>query len=69
MRGFMAKPCDIYFTVENKIKRFLDCSMRVYGVPDEKRQEVINTVLLLDLNAAAENIISTAIATAERGFE
>lgn len=69
MRGFMAKPCDIYFTVENKIKRFLDCSMRIYGVPDEKRQEVINAVLLLDLNAAAENIISTAIATAERGFE
>lgn len=69
MRGFMAKPCDIYFTVENKIKRFLDCSMRVYGVPDEKREEVINTVLSIDLNAAAENIISKAIATAERGFE
>lgn len=69
MRNFMAKPCDIYFTVENKIKRFLDCSMRVYGVPDEKRAEVIGKVLSVDLNAAAENMISSAIAIAERGFE
>lgn len=69
MRNFMAKPCDVYFTIDNKVKRFLDCSMRVYGVPEEKRRRVIETVLSIDLNAAAKNIISQAIATAERGFE
>lgn len=36
MRGFMGRPCDLYFTIERKLRRFLSCCMRLYCVPEEK---------------------------------
>ena len=33
MRGFMARRCDQYFTLEKKIHRFLEMSLRVFRVP------------------------------------
>ena len=33
MRSFMAVPCDVYFTVERKIARFLECALKLYNVP------------------------------------
>ena len=37
MRGFMSVPCDVYFTMDAKISRFLDCSLKLYDVPKEKQ--------------------------------
>lgn len=37
MRGFMGRPCDLYFTIERKLRRFLSCCMRLYCVPEESR--------------------------------
>ncbi len=39
MRGFMARKCDIYFTVQKKISRFLECCLKLYDVPKEKTCE------------------------------
>ena len=38
MRSFMAVPCDVYFTVERKIARFLECALKLYNVPPERRR-------------------------------
>ena len=38
MRSFVAVPCDMYFTVERKIARFLECAFRVYNVSPERRR-------------------------------
>ena len=38
MRSFMAVPCDVYFTVERKIARFLECALKLYNVPSERRR-------------------------------
>ena len=38
MRSFMAVPCDLYFTIEAKTARFLDCALKLYNVPAERRQ-------------------------------
>ena len=38
MRSFMAVPCDVYFTVERKIARFLECALKLCNVPLERRQ-------------------------------
>ena len=38
MRGFMGRPCDLYFTIERKLRRFLSCCMRLYCVPEEKQE-------------------------------
>ena len=38
MRSFVAVPCDMYFTVERKIARFLECALKLYNVPSERRR-------------------------------
>ena len=36
MRGFMARKCDRYFTLENKLTKFLTMALRAYNVPKEE---------------------------------
>ena len=69
MRGFMAVPCDLYFTAEAKVTRFLDCALKLYNVPQEKRQTVTAAVLALDLHTMAADIIQKTVQQAEKGFE
>ena len=38
MRWFVAVPCDMYFTVERKIARFLECALKLCNVPPERRR-------------------------------
>ena len=33
-RGFMAKKCDLYFTMENILRRLLICCFTLYKVPE-----------------------------------
>ena len=63
MRGFMGRPCDLYFTIERKLRRFLSCCMRLYCVPEEKQEQVIARVLQMDLRTQAQEIVG------EAGFE
>lgn len=39
MRGYMAKPCDLYFTMERKMRLFLETTLPLYNVPEEKADE------------------------------
>ena len=69
MRGFMSVPCDVYFTMDAKISRFLDCSLKLYDVPKEKRAAVTAVVLQMDLHTMAADIIQKTVQQAEKGFE
>lgn len=69
MRGFMSVPCDVYFTMEAKISRFLDCSLKLYDVPKEKRAAITAAVLRMDLHTMASGIIEKTVQQAEKGFE
>lgn len=69
MRGFMAKQCDMYFTVPKKIKRFLECCLKLYDVPKDKRENLIEAVLAFDLSTVAGKLIDEIIAKAETGLE
>ena len=69
MRGFMSVPCDVYFTMDAKVSRFLDCSLKLYDVPKEKRAAITAAVLQLDLHAMAASIIQKTVQQAEKGFE
>ncbi len=68
-RGFMAKKVDLYFTMEDKLRRFLSCCFTLYKVPEEKQNEIIEKVLKMDLKTMAERIIADTIKKAEKGFE
>ena len=69
MRGFMSVPCGLYFTMEAKITRFLDCALKLYDVPPEQRRTVTAAVLQMDLHAMAAGIIQKTVQQAEAGFE
>lgn len=57
-RAFLAKHCTLYFTIEQKVERYLECCLTMYHIPEEKQQQVIQTVLQMDLKTAAENVIA-----------
>lgn len=68
VRGYMAKKCDMYFTMKQKIRRFLEVTLKIYGVPPEKRSDITERVLILPLAEVAEKIITETVQKAETGF-
>lgn len=69
MRGFMAKPCDMYFTTERKLRRFLRCCYKLYDVPPEKFEPVVERVLQLDIQHMAQQMIARTEQAAEEYFQ
>ena len=57
MRGFMARKCDRYFTLENKLTKFLTMALRAYNVPKEEIDQALEFVLSLDIRAISEDIM------------
>ena len=68
MRAYMAKPCDLYFTIENKLTRFLQSSLTLYSVPREVQANITDTILKMDLRSYAEQMIQKMIEMAETGI-
>ena len=68
-RSYMAKPCDMYFPMEQKLRRFLSCGMTIYGVDQEKQQEVIDQVLKMDLKSVADQLLAQAMAQSQEEFQ
>ena len=58
MRNFITVPCDMYFTMEHKVARFLETTFLVYRIPEEKIKEAIKFVSRFDYPAIAKNVIS-----------
>lgn len=54
MRGYMARPCDQYFTMERKMRVFLETTLEIYHVPEEKLAQAVAFLQSLDLEAAAD---------------
>lgn len=62
MRGFMTIPCNMWFTMEQKVKAFLETTFRVYQVPDEKIKEAIAFVSQFDYPKIAQDLIDFMLA-------
>lgn len=65
MRGFLTIPCDMYFTMERKVKRFLETTFKLYDVPQEKIEEAIQFVSGFDFEAIAKQTIESMLAFLE----
>ncbi len=61
MRGFMTIPCDMWFTMDQKIESFLECTFRLYRIPDEKIREAVEFVGSFDFKKIAEQTIDGII--------
>lgn len=68
IRGFMAVPCDMYFTLENKITRFLDCALKMYCVEQEAREQIIASTLALDIRTVTEEVVRNILKKVEDGI-
>lgn len=68
-RSFMSKQCNVYFTLDDKIDRHLDCCLKVYEVPPDKRKSLIQTVLSCDLTSMAKELVEEVMLKAEESLE
>ena len=68
MRGFMTVPCDLYFTMDRKVRRFIECVFRIFQVPEEKAEEAIAFVSRFDYPALARQTIDNMLAHLDSGI-
>lgn len=65
MRNHMSVPCDIYFTMDRKIRSFLESTFLLYRVPDEKIKEAIEFVKQFDWKHIADGVMNNMLAYLE----
>lgn len=66
MRNYMSVPCDIYFTMERKVKGFIESTLLLYRVSDEKIKEAIDFVSQFNFENLAKQVISNMLETLEK---
>lgn len=69
MRSYMARPCDIHFSMQRKIERFLSSSLCIYRVSEEEIGQVLAFVHSLDLEEAADEVVQRLFAMLEAYFD
>lgn len=69
MRGFMARHCDLYFTIERKIMRCVSCCFKLYEVPPERYMPALRQALTVDLAAVARMMVDKTVREAEADVE
>ncbi len=67
MRGFMTIPCDMWFTMDQKVESFLECSFKMYDVPAEKIRQTIAFVRQFDFETLARKTIDGLFAMLDGG--
>ena len=65
MRNYMTRPCGIYFTMDRKVKAFLENTFLLYEIPREKIEEAIKFVKEFDFEALAKQMIDNMLAYLE----
>ena len=58
MRNHISIPCDVYFTMERKIKSFLSSTLLLYKVDDETISQTIDFVLKFDWKTISNRVMS-----------
>ncbi len=66
MRNYMSVPCDMYFTMDRKVKGFIESTLLLYCVSDEKIKEAIEFVSQFDFEALAKQVIEGMLAALEK---
>lgn len=69
MRNYMARKCDIHFSLDHKLRRFLTAAMRVYKVPEEEQAKVLAFIRSLDIRAIATEVMYKLFAMLEMTFD
>lgn len=65
MRNFITVPCDVYFTMERKVRRFLETTFLIFRVEDKKIKEAIDFVLKFDFEKIANEVLDKFLESLE----
>ena len=65
----MARPCDMYFTLERKLLRFLSMSLSVFKVPQEEQQAILSCIQNLNIREIANKVMSQLFASLQMKYE
>lgn len=57
MRGFMTIPCDMWFTMDQKVEAFLENTFLLYHVPEKKIKEAIKFVSQFDYKTIVQGLV------------
>ena len=69
MRSYMARKCDIHFPLPRKLSRFLTAAMRIYKVPEEEQENVLEFIAALDIKSIATEVMQKLFAMLEMKFD
>lgn len=59
MRGYISVPCDMYFTMDRKIKIFLETLFKIYDVTKEEIKEIIKFIEKFDFKKYSDEILNS----------
>ncbi len=65
MRNYMTRPCGIYFTMDRKIRAFLENTFLLYEIPKKKIDEAIEFVYQFDFKTMAQQVIDNMLSYLE----
>ena len=65
MRGYISVPCDIYFTMERKIKNFMEASLLIYHIPPDRIAAARDFIAQFDFERIAQNVIDSMLSYLE----
>ena len=69
MRGYIERPCDLYFTLERKIECFLRMTLTVYHVPEAQISEILQTIAALDIRTIADSVMQRLFTALQIKYE
>ena len=69
MNGYMARRCDIYFTLERKLDRFLHMSLGAYQVPKPEQDAIVSQICKLDICRIADSVMQKLFAALAMRFD
>ncbi len=59
MRAYMTVPCDMYFTIEAKVKRLIIMLLRIYKAEEEKINEALEFIKKIDFETVAKKAVQS----------
>lgn len=54
MRGYITVPCNMYFTKRQKVKRYIETTLRVFHVDDETINQTLSFLMQFDFSKIAQ---------------
>ena len=59
MRSYMSVPCDMYFTMDRKVNKFIETTYKLYDVEVEKINEIKEFLKQFDFKKYAKEVLDS----------